>query len=874
VTTYRLFPSTNGPSAPVSYSGNFLAGVMFKVTQGGMWLNGYYHWVPGTNGDTVARKFALWTMTAANTGALLPAANVTSGTLTAGQWNFVALPSPVPLAPSTAYIAATGWSAVHGFPDSDTSGAGTGAADSFGAGGHTAGITQGPLFAYSDNGQSAPPPYSMNQGLFSTAGTDPTVNMPNAGSNSGNFWMDVQVSDTPPAGYSGSYRLYPNKVDANPATTNDASVNYVLATEFHLSQACTLNKIWYYSPSGTAQLATSCRIWSIQGANAGTSVVTQTSPSWSGAAGSGWVSCSFTGATLPAGSYKVSVYNGAATPDGWGAKDASTNYWGAGGDGVNGFTTGPLSVPGLSAASTAYKFVSSGAGNTPPYTDGSTTEAGQSTFANGTGDVYPYLYVDALAQNYWLDVEVTPVTSSASAEIPLIPPGMMSPPGLAFAPLRLARALVPDPSPPAAVAHPGAAVLSGTGSLTAAGTVSFTSAAVLSGSGALTSAGQKTVPGAAALSGSGTLAASPLTAFAASCSLSGSGTLTVAALVTQPAAAALAGSGSLAAAAAVRFAVSAVLSGSGALAAAAVVTQPAAAALSGSGSLAAAPSVLFASAAALSGSGALTAAGTVSGLAQGSAALSGTGTLTAAASLVLRQAVALAGSGTITIAGLVTVPGGAALSGTGLLLTAVSVTMPAAAALSGSGSLSAAPAVVFAAAAALAGFGVIAVTARVVTPVAEPPVLWSVQPAALRWRAAPLPPRWTASPSAPRWRIVMALFPPIAAVSLECVNVLWLSDLDGTTVDPTGATTGQPQLPVQFAFPQTSGNYAEPAQPVTWLTGSWLLGGTGRGYIAQALVGPGGGVVTLTAGLTFDVWARVTGIPESPAKFAGTLAVY
>jgi len=33
-------------------------------------------------------------------------------------------------------------------------------------------------------------------------------------------------------------------------------------------------------------------------------------------------------------------------------------------------------------------------------------------------------------------------------------------------------------------------------------------------------------------------------------------------------------------------------------------------------------------------------------------------------------------------------------------------------------------------------------------------------------------------------------------------------------------------------------------------------------------------VVTLTAGLTFDVWARVTGIPESPAKFAGTLAVY
>ena len=33
--TYRLFPSTNGPSSPVSYSGPFLAGVVFEVTTGG-----------------------------------------------------------------------------------------------------------------------------------------------------------------------------------------------------------------------------------------------------------------------------------------------------------------------------------------------------------------------------------------------------------------------------------------------------------------------------------------------------------------------------------------------------------------------------------------------------------------------------------------------------------------------------------------------------------------------------------------------------------------------------------------------------------------------------------------------------------------------
>ena len=75
----------------------------------------------------------------------------------------------------------------------------------------------------------------------------------------------------------------------------------------------------------------------------------------------------------------------------------------------------------------------------------------------------------------------------------------------------------------------------------------------------------------------------------------------------------------------------------------------------------------------------------------------------------------------------------------------------------------------------------------------------------------------------------MTLFSPISALSLECVNVTWQSSLDGTFVDPTGQTSGQPQLPVYFAFPQTSGNYNAPAQPVSWFAGSWLLGGTGIG---------------------------------------------
>jgi hypothetical protein len=239
--------------------------------------------------------------------------------------------------------------------------------------------------------------------------------MPATGSNSGNFWLDVQVDDTAPIGFTGSRRLWPGAVTTNPQTVPDSSVNYSVATEFILAQYCTLNAIWYYSPAGTVQLATAATIWQQGGSPAsGIKIATATSPSWSGAAGSGWVSCSFAGVTLPAGDYKVSVYNSTNPADGWSAKDASTNYWDTGIGGA-GITTGPLTAPGLAAASQAYNFVGAGAGNTPPYSDNTgATERGQCTFyqpvtAPGS-DQWPYLYVDGLAQNYWVDVEVTPAT--------------------------------------------------------------------------------------------------------------------------------------------------------------------------------------------------------------------------------------------------------------------------------------------------------------------------------------------------------------------------------------------------------------------------------------------------------------------------------
>ena len=107
------------------------------------------------------------------------------------------------------------------------------------------------------------------------------------------------------------------------------------------------------------------------------------SPSWSGAAGSGWVSCAYHDVTLPAGDYKVAVVNGAASPQKWNA--ATLDYWSTG-PGANGITSGPLSAPSLAGA----------------------TAPGQSTYNQGTSFVYPDTYDTGGAPTYWVDLEVTP----------------------------------------------------------------------------------------------------------------------------------------------------------------------------------------------------------------------------------------------------------------------------------------------------------------------------------------------------------------------------------------------------------------------------------------------------------------------------------
>jgi hypothetical protein len=369
--TFRLFPSTNGPSSPVSYGGSFLAGVLFEVTSGGVWFDGYWWWVCPTGQSAAAQQFALWAVYNGGIGgALVPGSTVTSGTLAAGQWNYVPLPTPIPLAMAACYNACTGFTG--SFPDTN---------GQYGSGGaYAAGITNGPLTAFSDQSGSLPAPFTgLPQGVFSVAGTDPTANMPANGSSSDNFWMDVQVDTNPPSG--ASYRLWPSYPILPGGLAVDTN-GYTLATEFSLSQSCTLDKIWFYSASGAVALPTQCGIWD----TASQSVVSgtdETSPSWSGGGpGSGWVSCAYDGVTLPAGDYKAAVFYGGGSN--W--YHVTTNYWGGDGPGASGITAGPLTAPGQAAA----------------------TSPGQSTYNPGSW-AYPLSYgAGGGGENFWVDVEVKP----------------------------------------------------------------------------------------------------------------------------------------------------------------------------------------------------------------------------------------------------------------------------------------------------------------------------------------------------------------------------------------------------------------------------------------------------------------------------------
>jgi uncharacterized protein DUF4082 len=175
--------------------------------------------------------------------------------------------------------------------------------------------------------------------------------------------------------------------------------SYTMGMQFTLSQNATLTGIWFYSAATATVLPTGCAVYLMTGAGTG-SIVSgsqNNSPSWSGAAGSGWVKCAYaSGPTLSTGNtYKVVVLiasQGSPTV----TYSATSHYWDSGA-GSGGLTSGIITAPNNAGG-----------------------DGGQDTFANPSASLaYPASSFNAT--NYWVDVEVTtggsPQTATASLTV-------------------------------------------------------------------------------------------------------------------------------------------------------------------------------------------------------------------------------------------------------------------------------------------------------------------------------------------------------------------------------------------------------------------------------------------------------------------------
>lgn len=110
------------------------------------------------------------------------------------------------------------------------------------------------------------------------------------------------LSFNPPAP-SGKHRLFP--YGAGPPSSGDSS-GHTLGREYVFAEDVPLNDIFFYSPVGSEALPSQCEVYvvSTQQLVPGTQ---NTSPAWSGAAGSGWVSCAYDGSVTLAANTRYEV---------------------------------------------------------------------------------------------------------------------------------------------------------------------------------------------------------------------------------------------------------------------------------------------------------------------------------------------------------------------------------------------------------------------------------------------------------------------------------------------------------------------------------------------------------------------------------------
>lgn len=101
----------------------------------------------------------------------------------------------------------------------------------------------------------------------------------------------------------------------------------------------------------------------------------------------------------------------------------------------------------------------------------------------------------------------------------------------------------------------------------------------------------------------------------------------------------------------------------------------------------------------------------------------------------------------------------------------------------------------------------------------------------------------------------------LSSLATEYVQVPVAVTIAGAPYNPTGDA-------VFMQFVPASGNQ-EPSG--TWNSGNWVTTAQNT-YIAQCLVGPANGGVSLTPG-AYVVWVKIVDNPEVPVQPAGTLAI-
>jgi hypothetical protein len=169
-----------------------------------------------------------------------------------------------------------------------------------------------------------------------------------------------------------------------------------MGTQFTLSEACTVDNIWFYSPPFAQALPASTQIWNstTQALVSGTDLTA----AWTGGVASGWVANSYgsAGIVLPAGNYIATVFYGGGDVFYMESRGYFGSHLGNAGPATNGMTSGPISSPSNATAPN------------PP--------GGNSCYyQGGTSPTYPNAWdTNDGGENRWIDIEVTPGTSTSS----------------------------------------------------------------------------------------------------------------------------------------------------------------------------------------------------------------------------------------------------------------------------------------------------------------------------------------------------------------------------------------------------------------------------------------------------------------------------